>query len=92
MDLTKEQRVCIKFCTNLGHSCPGLSLVTRAGFTVTILRQSNKPPNGKVQTPRPKKVRQVKSEVKSMHIISFDIKGIVHNEFVLEGQRVNSAY
>jgi hypothetical protein len=43
-----------------------LSLVTRAGFMVTTLRQSNNPPNGKV-----------KSKVKSMLIISFDVKGIV---------------
>jgi len=28
-------------------SCPGSSLVMRAGFTVTTLRQSNNPPNGK---------------------------------------------
>jgi hypothetical protein len=30
-------------------SCPGLSLVTRAGFIVMTLRQNNSPPNGKVQ-------------------------------------------
>jgi len=29
-------------------SCPGSSLVMRAGFTVTTLRQSNNPPSGKV--------------------------------------------
>jgi hypothetical protein len=34
---------------------------------------------------RPQKARQVKSEVKSMLIIFFDIKGVVHKEFVLEG-------
>jgi len=28
-------------------SCPGSSLVMRAGFTVTALRQSNNPPSGK---------------------------------------------
>jgi hypothetical protein len=42
---------------------------------------------------RPKrKARQVKSKVKSMLIIFFDIKGIVHKEFVLAGQAVSSAY
>jgi hypothetical protein len=39
-----------------------------------------------------KQMRQVKSNVKSMIIIFFDIKGIVHKEFILAGQRVNSAY
>jgi hypothetical protein len=43
-------------------------------------------------SPRPKKARQVKSKVKSMLITFFDIKGIVHKEFVLAGQTVNSAY
>jgi hypothetical protein len=31
-------------------SCPRVSLVSRAGFTVMILRQSNNLPNGKAQT------------------------------------------
>jgi hypothetical protein len=43
-------------------------------------------------SPRAKKVRQVKTKVKSMLIVFFDIKGIVHKEFVLAGQTVNSAY
>jgi ribosomal protein L20 len=36
--------------------------------------------------------RQVKSKVKSILIIFFDIKGTVHKEFVLAGQTVISAY
>jgi hypothetical protein len=40
----------------------------------------------------PKKTRQVKGKVKSMLITLFDIKGIVHKEFVLAGQTVNSTY
>jgi hypothetical protein len=43
-------------------------------------------------SPRQKKVGQVKSQVKSMLIIFFDIKAILHKEFVLAGQTVNSAY
>jgi hypothetical protein len=38
------------------------------------------------------KARQVKNKVKSMLIILFDIKGIVHKEFFLAGQTVNSTY
>jgi hypothetical protein len=41
---------------------------------------------------RPKKVRHVKSKVKIMLIIFFDIRGIVHKELVLAGQTVNSTY
>jgi hypothetical protein len=33
-------------------SCPGLTMVPKAGFTVMTLRQTNNPPNGKVQTHR----------------------------------------
>jgi hypothetical protein len=66
--------------------------VTRAGFTVMTLRQSNTPPNGKVNSPRLKKGRQVKSKVKSMIITFHNIKGIVQWEFVLAGQIVNSTY
>jgi hypothetical protein len=36
--------------------------------------------------------RQVKSKVKSVLIIVFDIKGIVNEEFVLAGQTAKSAY
>jgi hypothetical protein len=43
-------------------------------------------------SPRPKMVRQVKSKIKSMIIIFFNIKGIVNKESILEGQTVNSAY
>jgi hypothetical protein len=43
-------------------------------------------------SPRLKKVRQAKSKVKTMLIIFFDIKGFVHKEFILAGQRVNFAY
>jgi hypothetical protein len=36
--------------------------------------------------------RQVKRKVKSMIIIFLDIRAIVHKEFVLASQAVNSAY
>jgi hypothetical protein len=39
----------------------------------------------KVQTHRDRKRRGRRKEVKSMLIIFFDIKGIVHKEFVLAG-------
>jgi len=41
---------------------------------------------------RPNKTRQVKSNVKSMIITFFDVKGTVHKEFVPTGQDVNSGF
>jgi hypothetical protein len=68
----KEQRVCIKFCANYAPYYPGLSLMTGAGFAVLTLRKSNDLPKGKIQTRRDrKKVRPVKSKVKSMLITFF---------------------
>ena len=43
-------------------------------------------------SPRPKKARQVRSHVKTMLICFFDIKGIVHHEFVPQGTTVNQHY
>jgi hypothetical protein len=47
---------------------------------------------GPTNTMRLKKARKVKRKVKSMFIIFFDIQRIVHKEFVLAGQTVNSEY
>jgi len=43
-------------------------------------------------SPRPEKARQSRSATKSMLIIFFDIRGIVHHEFAPEGQTVNAEF
>ncbi|UYV82119.1 hypothetical protein LAZ67_21000950 [Cordylochernes scorpioides] len=43
-------------------------------------------------SPRTKKARMSKSRIKTMIIVFFDIRGIVHCEFVPQGQTVNSAF
>jgi hypothetical protein len=42
--------------------------------------------------PKPKRVRMQKSRVKTLMTVFFDSKGIVHKEFVLQGQNVNGKY
>jgi hypothetical protein len=59
--------------------------------TLAMIRQAFRR-QGKSKLTDPKKVRQVKSKVKSMLIIFSDIKVIAHKEIVLAGQTVNSAY
>jgi hypothetical protein len=43
-------------------------------------------------SPRSKKARQVKSNVKPMLICFFDIDGIIHKEYVPPGQTVNAKF
>jgi len=43
-------------------------------------------------SPRPKKARRSKSKIKSMLICFFDSQGIVHTEFVPQGQTVDQFY
>ena len=43
-------------------------------------------------SPRPKKVKQLRSNIKSMLICFFDQNRIVHKEFVPPGQTVNAAF
>lgn len=41
---------------------------------------------------RPKKARMSRSQIKTMLIVFFDVNGIVHREFVPQGQTVNSIF
>ncbi|KAL7726506.1 hypothetical protein ACLKA6_001128 [Drosophila palustris] len=42
--------------------------------------------------PKPKKPRKIKSKIKVMLTVFFDIRGVVHSQFLPEGQTVNKEY
>ncbi|UYV69131.1 hypothetical protein LAZ67_6002522 [Cordylochernes scorpioides] len=60
------------------------------GYDVEIKAQSSqwKLPH----EPRPKKARQVRSNVKVLLTVFFDCRGVVHHEFLPQGRTVNKEY
>ena len=60
------------------------------GYDIETKRQSSQWKS--VTSPRPKKVWEVRFNVKTMLITFFDIKGLIYYEFVPTGQTVNQTY
>jgi hypothetical protein len=83
-----QQRSGIRFCANLEK----VRLWPCQWLIIQVIGEERMGCTWKAQSLRLKKAIQVKSKVKSILIIFFYIKGIVHKEFVLAGQTVNSAY
>ena len=98
--LTADQKQqCVNVCTELRQLTSNdetfLSRVIAGdswvyGYDPETKRQSSQWES--LTSPRPKKAGQVESNLKSMIITFFDIKGIVHKEFVPTGQTVNSGF
>jgi hypothetical protein len=78
MDRRKEQCHILWKSRKKCDEDPGIDLTSVRG-------RKHEPYMESPNSPRPKKVRQVKNKVKSMLIIFFDIKGIFHEEFALAG-------
>jgi hypothetical protein len=57
---------------------------------VPISKKSDGDPGNVSTSVQERKARQVKSKIKYMLIIFFDMKRIAHKEFILAGQTVNS--
>jgi len=69
------------------------SRATRRGSTGMTQRRKNQSSQWKcADSPRPKKAHQVWSKVKVMLIVFFDMEGIVHYEYVPQGQTVNQQF
>jgi hypothetical protein len=77
----------IKFCAYLGN-CETETLA----MIIPALGKYSVSHTRKARTHRDRKKRQMKNKDKGMLIIFFDIKVIVHKEFVLASQTVNLAY
>jgi len=56
-----------------------------------IIHVANSPIHA-ANSPRPKKARQVRSNVKAMLITFFDFRGIVHRKWVSQGHTVNQYF
>ena len=56
-----------------------------------IQKQNDKVASG-ISSPRSKKARMQRSQVKVMLITFFDYYGLVHHEFVPQGQTVNQLF
>ena len=63
-------------------------MVMNAGFMGMTRKQQMSSQWSTSSSPRPKKARQVKSNIKTMLIAFFNIDGLVHHEFVPTGQTV----
>jgi hypothetical protein len=83
IDPAKERQQIL--CQSRKSATETLTMISQA------FREENMNSTQKVQTHRDGRSK-VKSKVKSMNIIFFDIMRIVHKGFVLAGQTVNSAY
>jgi hypothetical protein len=82
MDLTMEQHQILCRTWKKSDRDPGSDLRNVCGRT-------REPYTGSPNSPRQKEMRRVKSKVRSMLIIFFDIKGIVHKEFILVKKSVS---
>jgi hypothetical protein len=79
-----EQRAVIKFCFKLGKSASKTyELLQKARGSAELVSPKE---------PKPSKVRMDKSHVKTMFIVFFDAQGVIHREFVPEGQTVNGQF
>ena len=96
--LTQDQKnTCLTLCQDLKNHIESdqnfLSKVIRGNESWCYgYDPENKQASSQWKTPtslRPKKARQVRSNVKTMLIVFFYVQGIVHQEFVPPGQTVN---
>ena len=60
------------------------------GYDVETKAQSSQQMH--TESPRPKKVRQIRSNVKVLITVFFDYHGVVHQEFLPKGRTVNKEY
>jgi histone-lysine N-methyltransferase SETMAR len=81
MDVLKEQCVCFKVCQKLGKTA---TETTCDPETKQMSSQWKTP-----SSPRPKKARQVRSDVKTILIAFFEAEGLMHHELLHQRQTKN---
>jgi hypothetical protein len=86
-----EQRLAIKFCFKAGKSPTETLQMVDAAYGDQALSCLTRC-MGQKTSPRPKKLGFHKSRVKTMLVIFFDWQGVIHKEFVPEGETINAVY
>jgi hypothetical protein len=87
-----QKRVCSEFSANLGKDATEILAMIKQVFREESMSHTRMFEWKSRNTSRPKRARQMKSKVKNILIILFDIKGIVYKEFVIVFQIVSSSY
>ncbi|KAL4092021.1 hypothetical protein QTP88_026604 [Uroleucon formosanum] len=99
--LTEEQMEhCIEVCLDLKNRVSNDPCFIKSIITSDETWVYGYDPETKVQSsqwktansPRPKKCRQVRSNIKAMLIVFFDFFGLVHYEFAPTGQTINQVF
>ncbi|UYV81907.1 hypothetical protein LAZ67_21000085 [Cordylochernes scorpioides] len=88
MDCIEKQRVCIEFCFKLRKPASESFKMLKRAFKEDSLLKSR----AFEWFARFKDARMIKSKLKCLLITLFDVKGLVHYEFVPKGQTINQHY
>ena len=83
-----HQRICIKFCVKNKIKCADAFRMLTVAYGEATLDSLARTSG----SPRPKKARQVRSNVKVLLTVFFDRRGVVHHEFLPQGRTVNKEY
>jgi histone-lysine N-methyltransferase SETMAR len=95
--MKEQKQLCLEVAQDMLDCDPEFLNIVTTGDELWVYGYD---PETKVQSsqwkhstsPRPKKARQVRSNVKVMLTIFFDSRGVVHHKYAPQGQNINKKY